>query len=146
MVGVPANAHLHGQRRVLAQGTAGGGNHLPAERRVQQQLAAGPAACDFGRRATHIDVQNIKLNALFPDKQNRLGHALRLCAEKLHGVQAVRMLVPQKFQRFAVAKVQRLGAGHLADGPRRTVVCHKVAARGVSQSRHRGKDGPRRDG
>ena len=142
VVGVPADAHLDGQRGILAQRPAGGGNHLPAERRVQQQPAARAAAGDLGRRAAHIDVEHIKPDALFPDKEYRLFQCFRLCAEKLDGIQAVGVLVLQKLQRFAVAEVQRLGACHLADGPGRAVVGHQMAARRVGQPRHRRKHRP----
>ena len=118
----------------------GGGNHLPAERRVQQQLTARAAAGDLGRRAAHIDVEHIKPDALFPDKEYRLFQCFRLCAEKLDGIQAVGMLILQKLQRFAVAEVQRLGACHLADGPGRAVVRHQMAARRIGQPRHRCKN------
>ena len=74
VVGVPADAHLDGQRRVIAQRFARGGDHLPAERRVQQQSAARAAAGDLGRRAAHVDVENVKPDALLLYKQNCLGH------------------------------------------------------------------------
>ena len=74
VVGVPADAHLDGQRRIIAQRFARGGDHLPAERRVQQQPAARAAAGDLGRGAAHVDVENVKLDTLLPYKQNCLGH------------------------------------------------------------------------
>ena len=82
------------------------------------------------------------VSGLFPDKQNCLCHGLRLCAEQLDGIQAVGMLILEQFQRFAVAEIQRLGAGHLADGPGRTVVGHQMTARRVGQPRHRRKHRP----
>ena len=139
VVGVPADAHLDGQRRIIAQRFARGGDHLPAERRVQQQPAARAAAGDLGRGAAHVDVENVKLDVLLPYKQNCLGHRLRLRAEQLDGVQAVGVLVPQQSQGFFIVEVQRLGAGHLADGPGRAVVGHQMAARRVGQAGHRRK-------
>ena len=141
-VGIPADAHFHGQRGIVAQRLAGGGCHLPAERRVKQELTARAAAGDLGRGASHIDIKDVEPDALFPDKQNCLCHGLRLCAEQLDGIQAVGVFILEQFQRFAVAEVQRLGAGHLADGPGRTVVGHQMAARRVGQPRHRRKHRP----
>ena len=140
VVGVPADAHLDGQRGILAQRPAGGGNHLPAERRVEQQLTARAAAGNLGRRAAHIDVEHIKPDALFPDKVYRFFQCFRLCAEKLDRIQAVGVLVLQKLQRFAVTEGQRLGACHLADGPGRAVIRHQMAARRIGQPRHRRKN------
>ena len=51
-------------------------------------------------------------------------------------------LVPQQAHAFVIAKGNGLGAGHLADGPGRTVVGHQVAARRVGQPRHRRKHRP----
>ena len=90
---VPADAHFYGQRLFVPQGAAGGGDHLPAQRRVQQQLAARPAVCDFRRGAAHIDVQNIKGDALFLHGVHRLFQRGRLCPEQLDGVQPVGVLV-----------------------------------------------------
>ena len=133
---------LRQRQKDYPQRLAGGGCHLPAERRVKQELTARAAAGDLGRWAAHIDIKDVEPDALFPDKQNCLCHGLRLCAEQLDGIQAVGVLILEQFQRFAVAEVQRFGAGHLADGPGRAVVGHQVAAGSVGQPRHRRKHRP----
>ena len=143
--GVPADAHLHRQGGILAQGAAGCSDHPSAEGWVQQQLTARTAVGDFGRGAAHVDVQNIKPDALFPHQQNGLFQGFRLTAEQLNSVQPVGVGIFEQRKGLLVVKVQGLSAGHLADGPGCTVVGHQVAAGSVGQARHRGKHRPRRD-
>ena len=139
---VPADAHLDGQRGIVAQGLARSGHHGPAQRRVQQQAAARAAGGDLGRGAAHVDIQHIKADAFFAHEQNGLGQRFGLGPEQLDGVQPVGRGVLEQREGFAVAKAERLGAGHLADGPRRAVVGHQVAAGGVGQPGHGGEHRP----
>ena len=142
VVGIPADAHFHGQRGILAQGTARSGDHLPTERRVQQQLTACTAVGNFGRRAAHVDIQNVKPDALFAHEQDGFFQRFRLAAKQLDGVQPVGVCVFEQGKGFLVVEVQGLGAGHLTDGPGRAVVGHQMAAGGVGKARHGGKHRP----
>ena len=143
MVSVPADAHLDGQRGILPDRPARGGDHPAAEFGVKQQLAACPARGNLGGRAAHIQIKNIKGNALFPHDCNGLFEGFRLGADQLNCINAVRMLVPQKRQAFFIAERDGLGGGHLAHRPRCAVIRHQVTAGRIGQPRHGGKD--RRD-
>ena len=73
----------------------------------------------------------------------RLARSMKECMKTMSVDNiTVGMLILEQFQRFAVAEIQRLGTGHLADGPGRAVVGHQMAARRVGQPRHRRKHRP----
>ena len=128
---VPADAHLDGERGIRAQSLSGGFDHGPAQIRVQHQFAARSAAGDFGRRTSHIDIQDIEFDALFPHNGNGMGQDLRLVAEQLDGIYPAGGIIPQKLHTFMIAEGDGLGTGHLADAPGRTVPHHKMPAGGV---------------
>ena len=139
LLGIPANAHFNGQRLIRPQGSAGSGHHAAAQLRVLHQFAACTAGCDLGGRATHVDVQNIKLHAFFLNDPDSLRHRFGLGPKQLHGINAVGGLVPQQAHAFVIAKGNGLGAGHLAYRPRRAMVRHQVPARRIRKPRHRRK-------
>jgi len=59
-------------------GSAGSGHHAAAQLRVLHQFAACTAGYDLGGRATHVDVQNIKLHAFFLNDPEALPDRFRL--------------------------------------------------------------------
>ena len=146
VVGIPADAHLDGQRPLPAEGFPRGFDNRAAARGVQQQLASRPAAGDLGRGAPHVYIQDIKPEPFFQQDFDGPPDRLGFAAEQLHGVYAVGVAVAQQIDALVVAEGDRLGAGHLADRPGCAVVGHQAAAGGVAQTCHWGKRRPGGDG
>ena len=102
---------------------------------VAQQRRAGVLVADFLRRATHVDVDDLRARVDIASRG--LGHEFRIAARDLHDARLRLVSVVSSTTRFSGIPQARVRGDHFARGERGAEPAAQATERQVGDARHR---------